>query len=334
MKMWFKKSKEPDKPTEPGSSDGSAGAGVRSINSDPADAPGREDYLPADEGVPAASGSPGAESEEKGPVTVHAADDRPPQAPADTSGQSQRALFKELIEGLYDAVIITDITGHIVNRNSRMTEIFGYAADETWDMPISRLVPGITGVVIARVQQGLAAKRFVMIEGRCTRKDGTSFPAEIAISQISLTNDGNLLFCVRSTERRSASSRQLQTAKRLLDHIPTSAAACGGDGKIVIANAALARMLGHESPAVLVGSPFTIIWREAHAPGVIQRVLEGETVKEAVKVVNTRGKQLQLWVTLAPDYDDSRNVIGFLATFTAASVLSLTGTIPSGDQGV
>jgi hypothetical protein len=41
-------------------------------------------------------------------------------------------------------------------------------------------------------------------------------------------------------------------------------------------------------------------------------------------VVNTRGKQLQLVISLTPDLDAHKKPIGFLASFTSAAVISLS----------
>ena len=49
----------------------------------------------------------------------------------------------------------------------------------------------------------------------------------------------------------------------------------------------------------------------------------GEQVKEPATVVNTRGKQLQLVITLTPDLDAHHKPVGFMAFFTSASVVSL-----------
>jgi PAS domain S-box-containing protein len=234
-----------------------------------------------------------------------------------------RLLFKQLLDGLYDATIITDVKGHIVNTNVRLTETIGYGADDVWDWPVSRMVPGITDALLARIRQGLSNERYVMIEARCVRKDQTVFQAEIAISQIEISKDGNLLFCIRNIERRQLAQQHLLSARRLLDHLPAAALACDASGSIKVANAAMARMLGYDKPDVMVGQPFSAFWREARAPEVLQRVLAGEPVKEPATVVNTRGKQLQLVITLTPDLDAHHKAVGFMAFFTSASVVSL-----------
>ena len=243
--------------------------------------------------------------------------------PAAAPNQSPRSLFKQFVESLYDAVLIMDVKGHIVNINVRATEFFGYTAAEAWDLPVSQVVPGISDVVIERIRQGLARERFILMEARCARKDRTTFPAEIAISQVEITNDNNLLFCVRNIERRQQQLTFLQVARRLLDQIPAAAVACDQNATIQVANLALARMLGYDTPDILVDHPFSGIWREPCAAEVIERVLKGESTKEPITIVNRHGRNLQLVASFTPDLDAHQKPIGFLTTFTSAAVVSL-----------
>ena len=307
MKLWFRKSQGAD----------------AAVATEPAVG---EDVLVIEDPAGALETSPG-----QPPAIAHAsAQPQPPPAPsaAETTTGAQapngRSLFKQLLNGLYDAVLITDVKGHVINTNGRMTESFGYAADETWDLPIDRLVPGINDVLIAKILQGLTGEHYVMIEGRCTRKDQSTFPAEIAISHIELVNDGNLLFCVRNIERRQIQVNRLRTARRLLDQIPVAAVACDRKAIIRVINLPMARMLGYDMADALTDQPFSCVWNEPRAAEVVQRILNGEMVKEPIAMVNRRGHRLNLVATLTPDLDAHSKVGGFLATFTSAAVVSLT----------
>ena len=306
MKLWFRKA---------------TGAGVEvseDATVEPVAPPVRAPAAPGT-GTPRPSGAPSGEPAAGHPPPKPAASPSPGGDP----GPSSRSLFKQILDGQYDAVLITDLKGHIVNTNRRTQDYFGFAADETWDQPINRLVPGITDAMLQQVLTGLTRERHVLIEGRCVRKDESGFPAEIAISQISLTNDGNLLFSIRNIERRHQTMQRLQSTRRLLDQIPTPAVACDRESRIKVANLALARMLGHESPGLLENQPFACVWNEPRAAEVVARVLGGETVKEPIVVMNLRGKPLHLVASLAPEQDAREKAIGFLASFTSAAVVSL-----------
>lgn len=234
-----------------------------------------------------------------------------------------RSLYKQLLSGLYDAVLVTDPKGHVIDSNARVSEFFTYTPEEIWDMPISELVPGVNTALIARIQQGLAGEKFVLLDGRCLRKDRSTFAAEIAISPINLMNDGDFVFCIRNIDRRHVQMQRLKSCQSLLNHVVSASAACDPDANIKVANAALIRLLGLTNPSDLEGKPFSLLWKDARSPEVIGRVLAGESVRETVQVANAAGTRLQVTLSLAPEFDARRKIIGFLAAFAPAAVVSL-----------
>ncbi len=247
-------------------------------------------------------------------------------ANANAYKSDHRSLYKQLLGGLYDAVLITDPKGHVIDINTRVTNFFDFTREETWDLPISTLIPGVNTALISRIRQGLSGDRFVLIDGQCVRKDRSTFAAEIAISSIDLMNDGDLVFSIRNVERRFAQLQKLKSCQNLLNHVPAAAAACDSESKIKVANAALARLLGYASADELSDKPFTVVWKEAGSTDAIQRVLAGEIWKETVQVVKASGARIQLTLSLAPEWNVRKKVVGFLAALSPASVITLGGS--------
>lgn len=116
--------------------------------------------------------------------------------------KDHKSLFRQLLAGMYDAVLITDPNGHLLEMNGRVTDLFGYQADEVADEPIVRFIPGVKGEVVTRLRRGLDEGRRLMLNASCLRKDGTTFPAEITVSAIDLFDPGDLVFTVRSIAHR------------------------------------------------------------------------------------------------------------------------------------
>ena len=50
--------------------------------------------------------------------------------------KDRKSLFRQFLAGMYDAVVITDPNGHIIEINPRAGEHFGYSQDEVIDRPI------------------------------------------------------------------------------------------------------------------------------------------------------------------------------------------------------
>ena len=116
--------------------------------------------------------------------------------------KGQKALYYQMMNALYDAVLILDDNGHIVDCNERISSVFGHSREELWDEAVTALVPGINAQIFAKMKDGLHGNRRVLINARCHRKDGTTFPGEVGAGLMDLTGE-NLVLTVRNIEKRS-----------------------------------------------------------------------------------------------------------------------------------
>jgi PAS domain S-box-containing protein len=191
--------------------------------------------------APASAAVPAADPVSFAPATA---------VPTDASGkpsayrQDHKSLYKQLLRGLYDAVFVTDPKGHVIDSNGRVQEAFQFDGNEVWDMEIVKLIPGITPQLLERVRQGLSENRHVLIDARCIRKDGTAFPAEVAISPIDLINEGDMVFSVRSMERRKRQSQLLRSFQNALANDLSAVAVCDRAGQISYASRTLRTPVG------------------------------------------------------------------------------------------
>lgn len=123
-----------------------------------------------------------------------------PAAPAPAK-PNRKALYNGLMNALYDAVLVLDDNGHIMDCNQRVEDVFGYSRDDTWDMPLTELVPGINARIFAQMKAGLKGNHRVLINARCHRKDGTSFPGEVGVGIMEMMGE-SLVFSIRNIEKR------------------------------------------------------------------------------------------------------------------------------------
>jgi len=115
--------------------------------------------------------------------------------------KGQKALYYQMMNALYDAVLILDDNGHIVDCNERTSSIFGHSREELWDATVATLIPGINAQIFAKMKDGLHGNRRVLINARCHRKDGSTFPGEVGAGLMDLTGE-NLVLTVRNIEKR------------------------------------------------------------------------------------------------------------------------------------
>ena len=158
--------------------------------------------------------------------------DRPPEAPdpevavrrADTTfvGNAVRTAdsasgYKKLLRGMYDAVLITDTSGRVIDFNTRATDFFRCS---DWELEGTRLVGLISGGddgLLSEICSNLETHRYALIEAHCVRRDKSLFPAEIAVSKLDLWDSGELCFLVRNITVRKQTQEALEDAVERLE---------------------------------------------------------------------------------------------------------------------
>ena len=100
--------------------------------------------------------------------------------------KDRKSLFRQFLAGMYDAVVITDPNGHILEVNRRAVEHFGYNEDEVVDRPISFFIPGLAPEIVKRIRKGLDDGHHMMIDANGLNKDGSKFFCEVTVSMIDL----------------------------------------------------------------------------------------------------------------------------------------------------
>jgi len=171
----------------------------------------------------------------------------PPPQPAgkiSNAGHRDRSLYHELLAGLYDAVLIVDPRGTVIGSNPRTGKLFGYGEDDLWDAKCEKLIPVMRPTVLAKIRSHVESGRFTIVNASCVRLDGTSFPAEIAINRINLFNVGDLIFSVRSIERRVRAHDRHSLDSTVMDCAAAGIVVCSTDGLVEFANPAFLQIVG------------------------------------------------------------------------------------------
>ena len=139
--------------------------------------------------------------------------------------------YRLLVEHAPDAMVVVDVEGRIVLVNAQAETLFGYPRGEMLGQPMELLVPhGARNRHAAHRADYAAHLRPRMMGDHPSisglRKDGSEFPAEIALSPMT-TGQGTLIYAaVRDvTERRRAEQTlqenlsQLLAAQRIQEHL-------------------------------------------------------------------------------------------------------------------
>ena len=132
---------------------------------------------------------------------------------------SRDTPYDKLLESVYDGVFITDRRGVILDFNGRAADFFLLDEAQLLGLPLIDLISGADEQLIDTVLENLNSSRYTLIEARCRRANGTSFPAEIAVNQVDLDMEGQLCFFVRDITLRRQTMDALEVAvERLQAH--------------------------------------------------------------------------------------------------------------------
>lgn len=227
--------------------------------------------------------------------------------------KDRRSLFRQFLTGMYDAVVIADPNGHILDVNPRAVEHFGRDLDDVLDQPVSTLIPGLRPEVVQRIRHAMEGDHRVMINANGVDKEGRRFACEVAVSSIDLMNPGDLVFTVRNIERR----REIMNSYRAkADAFSVSAAAlfaCDAEGRITEANAAFLAMFDLSSEEDARGRDFRDFMSDDPLPANFAKALAGETVRAVIPAEGDGGSRQDVEVVFAPN-SSGRKTVGVVGS--------------------
>ena len=228
--------------------------------------------------------------------------------PSNTTMKDHRSLFRQLLVGMYDAVLITDPSGHLLELNPRAKEFFQYETDEVMDRPVGRFIPGVTPEIVERIRAGLDQARHMMLDANCLRKDGSFFPAEVTVSLIDLLDPGDLVFTIRSTERRRRQLAVFRTRQNAYEISQAALFACAPDGRFRGVNAAFLEMFGYADEGEVLKLAFSDVMDDAPMAENFACALAGEKTAVRITAQEDASEGEDVEIQLGPDLQNKKIV--------------------------
>ncbi len=160
--------------------------------------------------------------------------------------------FSALLESIYDAALITDPAGQIVDANMRATEFLRWDKADLMGMAIRDVISGTEDRLLQTLGKALERQRFVLIQAYCQRKDGSQFPSEIAVARIRTGQDA-LGFFVRDITVRRQAEEMLRTEHNAIQNAANGIAIANLKGVLEYVNPAFAIMMESQDQGDLIG---------------------------------------------------------------------------------
>lgn len=228
--------------------------------------------------------------------------------------QDHKSLYRQLMAGMYDALLVTDPNGHLIELNPRAIEYFLYKQEDVWDKPVATLIPGVTAQMVGRIRKGLEDSRHIMLDAKCQRKDGSSFAAEVTISVIDLINSGDLVFTVRNTERRRRQWQELRSRANAFECAQSACFVCDSGQSFRAVNRSFLRMFGVANEEAVLGHTFDEMMPDDPLPGLFDRALAGEQLAYRIGADTDTNKVAEVEVQMAPDRQGKDKIVGVVGS--------------------
>lgn len=220
--------------------------------------------------------------------------------------RDRKSLFRQFLAGMYDAVIITDPSGHVIEINPRAEEHFGYAQEEVVDRPISMFISGLSTEIVQRIRRGLEENHRMLVDGNGICKGGKKFSCEVTISVIDLMDPSDLVFTVRSTERRRKLRERLRSKENAFDCSNAALFVCDRDGHFTEVNRAFLDMFGLADADAARKLVFTDLIDDDPLPADFKKALTGETSTVGIVAESEGAEREEIEVKLGPNRIGSR----------------------------
>ena len=235
-----------------------------------------------------------------------------------TDQKRSERWFRQVVEAVPDALVISDASGTIVLVNEQAEAMFGYTSEEFVGMPVEVLVPDRLRAR-HRAHRGAFADapraRRMGVEANLSarRRDGSTFPVDVSLGL--LNRDGAHL--VVAAIRDMADVRRLEEVVELLVAVVNSShdaiVAEDLEGTIISWNGGAERLYGYGA-AEAIGQPIAMLATPDDADSlasVMRRAVRGEHIEDFETWRRCKdGTSLPVSLTVSPIHDRQGAISG------------------------
>ncbi len=208
-----------------------------------------------------------------------------------------RSRYEELLQSVYDAAVITSISGRILEVNGRAVEFLRHERAALCEMSFVNLLDGADETLMRSIVDTLEHERFALLQAYCRRRDGSSFPAEIAVSRLS-ADRVRLCFFIRDITLRRQTEEMLRTEHTAVQTCGSGIAIADVEGLLGYVNPAFARMMVTDAESLLHADMRDVLGDSDVVGELMENALhDDQTWMSEISVTNAEGEPLYVQVS-------------------------------------
>jgi two-component system cell cycle sensor histidine kinase/response regulator CckA len=224
--------------------------------------------------------------------------------------------FQELLQSVYDAALIANLDGGIVDANTRATEFLRLSHRELCSQNLVAIISGADSNTLQTLHTSVENDRFVLIQAHCTRKDGSLFPAEIAVNRLHVR--GKLYFCcfIRDVTLRQQAEDMLRTVHNAIRNASTGIVISNLEGQLKYVNKATLTLWEVAAEEDLLSCDLkTLIPDTRQVEAMIATVHAGQDWSGETVIQRKDGSALAVQVSAAGNRDADGELVGMVFSF-------------------
>ncbi len=231
-----------------------------------------------------------------------------------------RSRYEELLQSVYDAAVITNPSGRVLEVNGRAVEFLRYERAALCSMIVSDVLDGADETLMASISETLSHERFALLQAYCRRRDGSSFPAEIAVSRLNGERD-RFCFFIRDISVRHETEEMLRTEHVAIQTCGSGIAITDVEGLLAYVNPAFSRMMGSDSEGLLNQDIRTVLGESELMTELMESALnDDQSWMSEVEISNSDGDPLSVQISATRSLGADGEQRGIVYSFADVTV--------------
>jgi PAS domain S-box-containing protein len=222
--------------------------------------------------------------------------------------------FRQLLQSVYDAAIITDMDGNIISVNERAVQFFHCDVERLTSLHVTNLISGSDELLMETICQSLKDDRFILIQAYCLRDDDSVFPAEVSVNLIKLSDQDYLSFFIRDVTLRKEAEERLRSGHAAIQNSANGIAMTDTQAILQYYNPAMAALLGaDERQNQLDNVDISTFLKHPNERGaIIDSVLQGLTWTGELELMRLDETTFYVQASVAPNVNVDGDVVGMV----------------------